>query len=209
MKLYVGENTQEQIVPDACHPVYETAARDKRAELKGDEERGAGQPRLVMTPYMLLDNLKACQDETNALLVEVHRTGVGIERRCGVLVNPLAERLENLYFDMSNILRLLWRSGLWTRDAVDEEIAADGSTYQVLRAPFTDGKPHGRSLPPNTPPWQRDLLGLPAAQGDDAPPFVFAAALSGVNAAAALATQSPGEERSSRLTETEELYKAA
>ncbi len=141
-------------IEDVCQPVYEPGVSDTHT---GE----SGPPRLVMTPYLLLDGLKACQEDAHALLAEVQRTGVGMERRCGVLVNPLADRLEKLHFDMGVMLRLLWRGGLWTDGEVVEEADIDGVLHRVLREPFTDGKPNGRPISADAPYWQRELLGLP------------------------------------------------
>jgi hypothetical protein len=127
--------------------------------------------------------LKQCQEEMARLLAYVDATGTGVEQRYGVMVNPLAERMERVHFGVSHVLKLLWRSGLWTDEEVVEAEAADGKTYQVLRAPFTDGKPQGRSLAPNAPVWQRELLGLPAVpKAHAAPRLTFAGLRSnGVN----------------------------
>jgi hypothetical protein len=63
------------------------------------------------------------------------------------------------------LLKLLWRSGLWTEGEVAERAAADGKSYRVLYAPFTDGKPHGKPVPEDCPAWKRELLGLPPGEG--------------------------------------------
>jgi hypothetical protein len=139
---------------DSLQPVYEA-----------DEAAILGQ-RLVLTPYMLLDKLRQCQEETEALLLYVHHNGVGVETRCGLPVNPVAERLEQVHFSVSQILKLLWRSGLWTEEELEAASDTSGKAYHALRAPFTDGKPHGRPLPEDAPYWQRELLGLEA---EDAP----------------------------------------
>lgn len=134
---------------DPCRPVYET-----------DSASALGR-RLVATPWMLMDGLAECREEAEALLRAVEESGIGLERRHGLLVNPMAERLEKLHFGVSHLLKLLWRSGLWTDQPVDEAVAADGRTYLALRAPFTDGKEGGRPVAPEIPFWQRELLGLP------------------------------------------------
>lgn len=190
---------QEVRFEDICQPVYEAE------ELASEEEVVDPQPRLVMTPWMLLDGLKACQEEAAAILGEVRRSGVGLERRYGVPYNPLAERLEELHFGINNLLRLLWRGGLWTEGEVVEHTAADGKAYQVVREPFTDGKPGGRPLPPDAPSWQRELLGLPtlsAAIGEDtSPPLTPDKVFPGVAAAV--------DARVGILSDTEDLYQAA
>jgi hypothetical protein len=114
---------------------------------------------------MLLDELKQCQEETERLMHYIRVNGIGYERRFGVPVNPLAERLEHVHFGVTHLLKLLWRSGLWTEDEVTERVGADGKTYRVLYAPFTDGKDYGRSLPEDAPTWQRELLGLNGSEG--------------------------------------------
>jgi hypothetical protein len=136
---------------DFCRPVYEK-----------DAATPLGQ-RLVMTPWMLLDGLKECQEDAALLLQAVEESGVGLERRHGLLVNPLADRLEKLHFGVSHMLKLLWRAGLWTDETPGAAVAADGRTYLALREPFTDGKPGGRPLAPDAPAWQRELLGILAA----------------------------------------------
>lgn len=156
--LGVEQEVETKSAEIACQAVYEI-----------DEEALLGQ-RLVLTPYMLLDELKQCQEEMEQLLAHVDATGLGLERRCGVMVNPVAERMERVHFGVSHLLKLLWRSGLWTDEEVREASAADGKPYRVLCAPFTDGKPRGRDLSPNAPLWQRELLGLPPVQASHAPP---------------------------------------
>ncbi len=131
-----------------CEPVYEADAS------------AVPNQRLVVTPWMLMDQLKHCQEQTEQILYYIHKSGVGAERCCGVWVNPLSEKVEQVHFGVSQLLRLLWRGGLWSEDALDEAFTADGNPYYVLRAPFTDGKPGGRPLPPDAPEWQRELLGL-------------------------------------------------
>jgi hypothetical protein len=143
-----GEQNPEETL---CRPVYEASD----AALLGRY--------LVMTPWMLLDRLKECQDEAEAIRDSVYARGLGAERRFGRRVNPLAERVDRLSGEINHILQLLWRGGLWTDGPVEERASWDGGTYQVLREPFTDGKPHGRPLPPDAPDWQRELLGLPTA----------------------------------------------
>lgn len=130
-----------------CAPVYETDAATP------------GQ-RLVVTPWMLMDQLKQCQEQTEQLLYYIQKTGVGAERCCGVWVNPLSEKVEQVHFGVSQLLRLLWRGGLWSEESPEEAVSADGAPYHVLRAPFTDGKPSGRPLPEDAPDWQRELLGV-------------------------------------------------
>lgn len=131
-----------------CTPVYEV-----------DDTVSPGQ-RLVVTPWMLLDQLKHCQEQTEQILYYIHKNDIGVERCCGVQINPLSEKVEQVHFGVSQLLRLLWRSGLWSEEVQEEATAANGTHYQVLRAPFTDGKPSGRPLPPNAPHWQREILGL-------------------------------------------------
>lgn len=135
-----------------CRPVYENS----ETALLGRY--------LVMTPWMLLDRLKECQDEAESLRDSVYRRGVGAERRFGRQVNPLAERLDRLSQEINHMLQLLWRGGLWTEDGVEMRSASDGREFHVLREPFTDGKPHGRPLPTDAPDWQRELLGVPTSK---------------------------------------------
>ena len=118
---------------------------------------------LVMTPWMLLDCLKACQDDAYTLLVEVCRTGLGEETRYGVVRNPVADRLERINFGIAHILKVLWRGGIWTDADIQEAEAADGREYRVIREPFTIGKPGSLPLPADAPDWQRELLGIPIA----------------------------------------------
>jgi len=122
---------------------------------------------LVMTPWMLLDCLKACQDDAYALLVEVCRSGLGEETRYGVVRNPVADRLERINFGIAHILKVLWRGGLWTDTEIREALAVDGRAYQVLSEPFTIGKPGSRPLPPDAPDWQRELLGIPLSKAPE------------------------------------------
>ena len=133
---------------DVCQPVYER-----------EHENGL-ERHLVLTPWMLMDQLLQCQEETEEALDQVYQQGLGWEERCGVPVNPLADRLEAAHFSITQTLRLLWRGGLWTDECCEDAQAVNGKRYKVLRAPFTDGKPHGRPLPIDTPDWQRELLGL-------------------------------------------------
>lgn len=140
---------------DVCRPVYEAVPGG--AEPCSGEN--AADKRLVMTPWMLLDGLKELEEEAERLLCLVRENNLGWERRCGVPVNPLADTAERLQFGAAHLLRLLWRGGLWTNDEITPMSDADGETFHVLRAPFTDGKPNGRPLPPDAPRWQRDLLG--------------------------------------------------
>lgn len=131
-----------------------------RAVYEHTEENRTGQ-RLVLTTWMLLDELKQCQDEIEGALNHIHETGMGQENRCGFPYNPVAASLEKAHFNVSHILRLLWRSGLWTEGCVTERRDTDGRTYRVFEEPFTDGKANGRVLPTSTPKWQRELLGIP------------------------------------------------
>jgi|GEM_PF-3356406 hypothetical protein len=140
----------------ACRAVYEPAPD----ALLGKH--------LVMTPWMLLDRLRECQEEAARLGETVRRREYGTQRRFGFEVNPLADQLDRLSGEMGKILALLWRGGLWTDAPVEEATSVEGRTYLVLREPFTDGKPHGRALSSEeAPEWVRDLLGIPAT--DDAP----------------------------------------
>jgi len=118
---------------------------------------------LVMTPWMLLDRLRDCQERTDALRAEACARNWGAERRRGRTVNSLTQRLDQLSDDLEHTLYILRRGGLWL-DAVHDGTVetradADGTPHQVARSPFTDGKPHGRPLPPDAPAWLRDLLG--------------------------------------------------
>ncbi|MBC8102432.1 MAG: hypothetical protein H7Z41_07570 [Cytophagales bacterium] len=135
---------------DDLFPVYEWAEQSEHPR-----------QHLVMTPWMLLDCLKACQDDTYALLTEVYRTRVGEEQRYGIAVNPVADQLEKIQFGLAHILKVLWRGGLWTEADLVEVTATDGKTYLAIREPFTLGKPGSRALPPDAPAWQRELLGVP------------------------------------------------
>lgn len=130
-----------------------------RPVYEDDDAAVLGQ-RLVLTPYMLLDKLRHCQEETEQLLLYVHRNGIGMEQRCGIPVNPVAERLEQVHFSVSQVLRLLWRSGLWTEADLEATQDTTGKSFMALRAPFTDGKAHGRPIPEDAPYWLRELLGL-------------------------------------------------
>jgi hypothetical protein len=181
-----GNNSDVEIrsAEQACQPVYES-----------DETAILGQ-RLVLTPYLLLDQLKQCQEEMEGLLSYVDAAGIGVEQRYGVMVNPLAERLERVHFGVSHLLKLLWRSGLWVEEESTPMQASDGRLYHAVRAPFTDGKPHGRPLPSNAPTWQRELLGLapcpPPLTHSHAVPRLTLSALrhNGVNGFAAETTAS-------------------
>ncbi len=137
---------------DDLFPVYEWAN-------DGEHPR----QHLVMTPWMLLDCLKACQDDAFALLGEVERTGVGQEQRYGITVNPVADQLEKIQFGLAHILKVLWRGGLWTEADLVEVTATDGKKYMAIREPFTLGKPGSLPLPDDAPAWQRELLGIPIA----------------------------------------------
>lgn len=136
---------------DDLFPVYEWA------------NTAGAHPRqhLVMTPWMLLDCLKACQDDVYKLLTEVERTGIGQEQRYGITVNPAVDQLEKIQFGMAHILKVLWRGGLWTEADLVEVTATDGKKYLAIREPFTLGKPGSRPIPENAPAWQRELLGIP------------------------------------------------
>ncbi len=119
-----------------------------------------------MTPWMLLDRLRECQERTDALRQEACEKNWGAERWRGRTVNPLTERLDRLSDDLAHTLHILRRGGLWldARDGlIETRLDADGTPHQVACAPFTDGKPHGRPLPPNAPAWLCDLLGADAA----------------------------------------------
>ena len=152
-------NEESEVVPstapigpmDDLFPVYEWS------NAEGEHPR----QHLVMTPWMLLDCLKACQDDAYALLTEVERSGVGKEQRYGITVNPVADQLEKIQFGLAHILKVLWRGGLWTESDLVEVTATDGKKYLAIREPFTLGKPGSRPLPENAPAWQRELLGIP------------------------------------------------
>ncbi|MES2463364.1 MAG: hypothetical protein V4671_22555 [Armatimonadota bacterium] len=135
---------------DDLFPVYEWSG-------DGDHPR----QHLVMTPWMLLDCLKACQDDAYKLLSEVERTGVGKEQRYGITVNPVADQLEKIQFGLAHILKVLWRGGLWTETDLVEVTATDGKKYLAIREPFTLGKPGSLPLTEDAPAWQRELLGIP------------------------------------------------
>lgn len=125
---------------------------------------------LVLTAWMLLDRLTTCQESAAVLLQEILASGAGEERRLGTVINPLAERTEALHFEIGHLLRLLWRSGLWTDAAIAQGQSADGRSFAVLREPFTDGKDHGRPLPCDASAWRREILGVPpAAEPPSAP----------------------------------------
>jgi hypothetical protein len=149
----VAAQSAPQVVPiesiDDLFPVYEWAP--------GEHPR----QHLVMTPWMLLDCLKACQDDAYNLLTEVERTGVGEEQRFGIKVNPVADQLEKIQFGLAHILKVLWRGGLWTENDLVEVTATDGKKYMAIREPFTLGKPGSQPLAPDAPSWQRELLGIP------------------------------------------------
>lgn len=149
----------ETTAADDLFPVYEWSA-------EGEHPR----QHLVMTPWMLLDCLKACQDDAYELLVEISRTGLGEETRLGVVRNPLADRLEKINFGIAHILKVLWRGGLWTDAEIDEATATDGRSYHAIREPFTLGKPGSSPLPPDAPAWQRELLGIPVVPEPDLDP---------------------------------------
>jgi hypothetical protein len=135
---------------DELFPVYAAAG-------EGEHPR----QHLVMTPWMLLDCLKAVQDETYALLVDVERSGLGEETRYGAVFNPLADRLEKINFGVAHMLKVLWRGGLWTDSEIGDASSTDGRLYRVIREPFTLGKPGSQPLPSDAPAWQRELLGIP------------------------------------------------
>lgn len=165
-----------QRAPQPAAPVFDNAAACHQG---GDDEPfwHARQPvyeasrsailgrQLVMTPWMLLDRLRECQERTDALRQEACEKNWGAERRQGRTVNPLTERLDRLSDDLAHTLYILWRGGLWldARDGlIETRTDADGTPHQVACAPFTDGKPHGRPLPPDAPAWLCDLLGAGA-----------------------------------------------
>ena len=137
-------------VIDDLFPVYEWTG-------EGNHPR----QHLVMTPWMLLDCLKACQDDAYTLLGEVERSGVGQEQRYGITVNPVADQLEKIQFGLAHILKVLWRGGLWTENDLVEVTGTDGRKYLAIREPFTLGKPGSRPIPADAPAWQRELLGIP------------------------------------------------
>lgn len=157
----VAETTLAEVIDD-LFPVYEWTKA-------GEHPR----QHLVMTPWMLLDCLKACQDDAYALLTEVERSGVGKEQRYGITVNPVVDQLEKIQFGLSHILKVLWRGGLWTETDLVEVTATDGKKYLAIREPFTLGKPGSLPLPADAPAWQRELLGIPvqtALELTDPPP---------------------------------------
>ena len=123
------------------HVVYECA------------DNGLWRNRLVLTPYMLLDRLKACAD----LAAD----------SCAAARTPCErQRARQIEGELTHLLTLLWRSGLWADTESENRVDCDGRPFQVLAAPFTDGKPHGKPISPAAPPWQRDLLGLAPAGAD-------------------------------------------
>jgi hypothetical protein len=145
----VASRAPTEMISD-LFPVYEWSK-------DGDHPR----QHLVMTPWMLLDCLKACQDDAYALLSEVELSGVGKEQRFGITVNPVADQLEKIQFGLAHILKVLWRGGLWTESDLVEVTATDGKKYLAIREPFTLGKPGSLPLPTDAPAWQRELLGIP------------------------------------------------
>ena len=113
---------------------------------------------------MLLDALKECQDDAALLHCQIQQSGAGLERRHGLLVNPLADRVDKLHGTVSHLLRLLWRDGIWTDGEIVAQVGTDGKAYHALREPFTDGKPGGRPLAADAPLWLREMLGVPVSQ---------------------------------------------
>ncbi|MDX1935286.1 MAG: hypothetical protein SFU56_22030 [Capsulimonadales bacterium] len=113
-----------------------------------------------MTTWMLLDELRQCQEHLDALLQHIKATRCGEEKRLGIVFNPVLESVESAHFHVSHILRLLWRDGLWTDAPVTERSDSRHRAFHVLEQPFTDGKPHGRPLPESASADLCDLLGL-------------------------------------------------
>ncbi|GAB4463458.1 MAG: hypothetical protein OHK0029_32100 [Armatimonadaceae bacterium] len=114
---------------DIFHPVYEKS----NASLLGQ--------RLVVTPEMLLDRLMDCQEQARELACYIDQSGMGMELRYGIRVNPVMRRLQNIDFEVSQLLRLLRRGGLWisANQELGESVAANGETYRVLHQPFQPG----------------------------------------------------------------------
>jgi hypothetical protein len=130
-------NTQDSIQNEGHRqPVYEFTT-----------ENATGQ-RLVLTTWMLLDELTQCQEEIEQLLTYVHDTGVGKQRILGCPYNPLTLRLERAHFSVSHILRLLCRSGLWTDETLSERTDTEANAYSVIEQPFSQDSPEKTARKP-------------------------------------------------------------
>lgn len=162
-------NARTENAPKEGAPSEVIGADDYQPLYEYDESGCEAGARLVLTPWMLLDALKECEADAECLLALVQAQNLGAERRYGIPINPVAQRAERLHFGVRQLLRLLWRSGLWTQTPVTQTVDAEGNPCFVLSSPFTDGKPHGRTLHPDAPQWQRELLGV-GETSNHAPP---------------------------------------
>jgi hypothetical protein len=84
--------------------------------------------RLVLTPYMLVDRLKACA-ELAAEVRDEELPAAAVRNRADLLAD-----------EVDRLLALLWRSGLWIDTPTEERESCDGRAYQVIARPFTDDR---------------------------------------------------------------------